>query len=123
MWLRDFNTSNVTIQLCNKSINIFFSKISIHLMLLFNHLTFYFLDNKSIISIHLMLLFNHLTFYFLDNKSIISIHLMLLFNFAIKALISFLAKFQYISYFNTSNVTIQQTAAGGLKSADKFQYI
>ena len=76
-----FNTSNVTIQHWCRSELVHCTRISIHLMLLFNWLWFYVKVFWCIISIHLMLLFNAMW-----------------------------CRFQSCSaYFNTSNVTIQLT--------------
>ena len=56
-----FNTSNVTIQLAKINLGNFRSIISIHLMLLFNHIVLIFQHLLLQISIHLMLLFNAIT--------------------------------------------------------------
>ena len=58
--LQYFNTSNVTIQLAKINLGNFRSIISIHLMLLFNHIVLIFQHLLLQISIHLMLLFNAL---------------------------------------------------------------
>ena len=118
-----FNTSNVTIQPKIFRYSPKFNSISIHLMLLFNHLPgnlpschldfntsnvtiqllLKFIASEFSISIHLMLLFNFLLCQFFFVFHCISIHLMLLFNpFSLTSLIS-------LAYFNTSNVTIQHT--------------
>ena len=122
-----FNTSNVTIQQGGYMCYWLIMRISIHLMLLFNdsNQTLYFLLHT--ISIHLMLLFNfqfgtaikaplmisiHLMLLFNNDGNItgavikrISIHLMLLFNAFIPVMLL------VITYFNTSNVTIQPLLA------------
>ena len=78
-----FNTSNVTIQQGGYMCYWLIMRISIHLMLLFN-------DSNQ-------------TLYFLLHT--ISIHLMLLFNAFIPVMLL------VITYFNTSNVTIQPLLA------------
>ena len=80
-------------------------RISIHLMLLFNdsNQTLYFLLHT--ISIHLMLLFNFQFGTAIKAPLMISIHLMLLFNAFIPVMLL------VITYFNTSNVTIQPLLA------------
>ena len=96
-----FNTSNVTIQLAKINLGNFRSIISIHLMLLFNHIVLIFQHLLLQISIHLMLLFNllivavqHRELYF--NTSNVTIQL-----------IDDKYDILCVSYFNTSNVTIQ----------------
>ena len=102
MILLYFNTSNVTIQLAKINLGNFRSIISIHLMLLFNHIVLIFQHLLLQISIHLMLLFNllivavqHRELYF--NTSNVTIQL-----------IDDKYDILCVSYFNTSNVTIQR---------------
>ena len=80
VWVLNFNTSNVTIQQGNTRHARSISKISIHLMLLFNWLHSQKRTPAWNISIHLMLLFNLL---------LSSSH-------------------HNLCHFNTSNVTIQR---------------
>ena len=100
-----FNTSNVTIQQGGYMCYWLIMRISIHLMLLFNdsNQTLYFLLHT--ISIHLMLLFNFQFGTAIKAPLMISIHLMLLFNAFIPVMLL------VITYFNTSNVTIQPLLA------------
>ena len=100
-----FNTSNVTIQQGGYMCYWLIMRISIHLMLLFNdsNQTLYFLLHT--ISIHLMLLFNFQFGTAIKAPLMISIHLMLLFNAFIPVMPL------VITYFNTSNVTIQPLLA------------
>ena len=80
-------------------------RISIHLMLLFNFQFGTAIKAPLMISIHLMLLFNNdgnITGAVIKR---ISIHLMLLFNAFIPVMLL------VITYFNTSNVTIQPLLA------------
>ena len=100
-----FNTSNVTIQQGGYMCYWLIMRISIHLMLLFNdsNQTLYFLLHT--ISIHLMLLFNFQFGTAIKAPLMISIHLMLLFNAFIPVMLL------VITYFHTSNVTIQPLLA------------
>ena len=96
-----FNTSNVTIQQGGYMCYWLIMRISIHLMLLFNFQFGTAIKAPLMISIHLMLLFNNdgnITGAVIKR---ISIHLMLLFNAFIPVMLL------VITYFNTSNVTIQ----------------
>ena len=93
--LTDFNTSNVTIQQGNTRHARSISKISIHLMLLFNWLHSQKRTPAWNISIHLMLLFNLL---------LSSSH-------------------HNLCHFNTSNVTIQRTICALFGLLWLFQYI
>ena len=100
-----FNTSNVTIQQGGYMCYWLIMRISIHLMLLFNFQFGTAIKAPLMISIHLMLLFNNdgnITGAVIKR---ISIHLMLLFNAFIPVMLL------VITYFNTSNVTIQPLLA------------
>ena len=100
-----FNTSNVTIRQGGYMCYWLIMRISIHLMLLFNFQFGTAIKAPLMISIHLMLLFNNdgnITGAVIKR---ISIHLMLLFNAFIPVMLL------VITYFNTSNVTIQPLLA------------
>ena len=138
--LSDFNTSNVTIQLENLYIYSRKIHISIHLMLLFNVISFFYfiafyIDfNTSNVTIQhyffkvkyaFQIYFNtsnvtiqHIALTFFTFLTTISIHLMLLFNLQ-KV---FNSHFMF-NYFNTSNVTIQPGRKPIIATMARFQYI
>ena len=112
-----FNTSNVTIQHTCTNEEKEATKISIHLMLLFNSVSSRRPATFSNISIHLMLLFNTTKnmkcrrwMYF--NTS----------NVTIQHTPAF-SQCSYSFHFNTSNVTIQLTVCAVTIFVAKFQYI
>ena len=78
--------------------------VSIHLMLLFNHMDLVEKKSKIIVSIHLMLLFNGCRGSRWLRAGLVSIHLMLLFNWITEKQKEQIIKFQYILCCCLTNV-------------------